>query len=224
MNETKRSQEQLNPDETDSDAPQIGSEVIAKRTDPSPPSCADRAASRRPPDLARNLLRKRRTGKEGQRARLALAGWPPPSGINPKANGQAHGIGSRSRRAVEAERTQTRRWAPPRVGRADRPEREDGGQGRRGPRETLTLAGDAGAQGRARAPSLSSSSSWFARALRGGGNRERGGPRTGGGVGSQLVSLCFVAMNLGPCLVGPIWVCQNLYSKVFFTIAFCLYL
>lgn len=155
MNETKRSQEQLNPDETDSDAPQIGSEVIAKRTDPSPPSCADRAASRRPPDLARNLLRKRRTGKEGQRARLALAGWPPPSGINPKANGQAHGIGSRSCRAVEAERTQTRRWAPPRVGRADRPEREDGGQGRRGPRETLTLAGDAGAQGRARAPSLS---------------------------------------------------------------------
>ena len=94
MNKTKRWQEQPNPDETDSDAPQIGSEVVAKRTDPNPPSCADRAASRRPPDLARNLLRKRRTGKEGQRARLA--GWPPPSEWNQsQSDGQAHGIGSR---------------------------------------------------------------------------------------------------------------------------------
>jgi hypothetical protein len=28
----------------------------------------------------------------------------------------------------------------------------------------------------------------------------------------------------GPCLVGPIWVCQNLHSEVFFTVVFRLYL
>lgn len=102
MNETKRSQEQLDPSETDSDTLQIVSKVIAKRADPSPPSCADRAASRRPSDLARNLLRKRRTGKDSELG--WLAGHLGVESIPKRRSGTRHWLAPRRRG-----RTQTRR-------------------------------------------------------------------------------------------------------------------
>ena len=105
---------------------------MAKRTDPSPPSCGDRAASRRPPDLARNLLRKRRSSRQGRTASSVgwLAGHLRVESIPKRCDGQAHGIGSRlgrtkadtplgapARRAggsARARRRRTRKAGPPR--------------------------------------------------------------------------------------------------------------